>query len=104
MVNSSGDLLALVSGLVRDAGLYQPDRDAGGLVLSAAGEGVVLSWAPSTPIPATRTAVAIRTALIELITAAGLTASYQRAAGARSGTITVTRAAEPRPAARCAAG
>lgn len=49
-----------------------------------------------------RTAVAIRTALIELITAAGLTAAYERAPGARSGTITVTRAADPRSARLCA--
>ncbi len=90
-----GDLLALVRQTALDAGLYQPGTD--GLVISPAGESVVLSWAESTPVPAVPTAVAIRTALLELINSTGLRASYQRAPGARTGTITVTRAPEDSP-------
>ena len=87
-----GDLLALVRRTVLDAGLYQPGTD--GLVISAVGDSVVVSWAESAPVPAVPTAVAIRTALLELMNAAGLRASYARAPGARAGTITVTRASE----------
>ncbi len=90
-----GDLLALVRRTVLDAGLYQPGTD--GLVISPAGDSVVVTWAESAPVPAVPTAVAIRTALLELMNATGLRATYRRAPGARTGTITVTRATEDSP-------
>lgn len=102
-MTDSADLLATVRQLVADAGLYRPESALPGLVISAVGgDTVVLGWAESAPVPAVRTAVAIRTALLELLAAAGLNAIYERAPGASSGTITVTGPRASRQDSLCA--
>lgn len=103
-MTDSADLLETVRRLLADSGLYQPDSATSGLVLTAAGEAVMLTWSATAPVPAARTAVAIRTALLELLAAGGLSAVYRRAPGQSSGTITVTdpRAARPEAVLRAA--
>ncbi len=91
------DLYTRVLQLLTDAGLYNPASETHDLLLTAHGQAVVIGWSEATAIPGSGTRRAIRFALLEILTAAGLDARYEPPAGRRTGTVIVTR---PHPDAR----
>lgn len=91
------DLYGFVRRLLTDARLYDPQELAPRLRLTPAGGSVVIDWLPVAPLPPTGTRHALRIALLEVLTSAGLNAVYEPPpCASSSGTITVTRPA-PRP-------
>lgn len=91
------DLYTQVLQLLAGAGLYDDTSETHDLLPTVQGQAVVIGWSEAAAVPGSGTRRAIRFALLEILTAAGLDARYEPRAGHRTGAVVVTR---PHPDAR----